>query len=181
MMVPACWLQSAIVALTFAHLFQRYIRPCASSSLDSRLGHSARWLRTLDNVDLEFRRVMDPQHLVGVEVGLLNSSDFQGDLTVKRRRDTKDDRALDLRSNGIGIDGNATIYRADDPMDANLSSPRHFDFCDLRHAGRKDELKRDAAAETLRQRLFPTSFFSNQLEDRLGAGGLVEQSSPIDD
>src|SRR5215472_6278531 len=71
--------------------------------------------------------------------------------------------------------------RADDPANANLSVPRHLDFGNLRHIGRKDELKGDAATETLRQRLSPASFFRSQLEDCLGAGGPVEQSSPIGD
>src|SRR5262249_56676060 len=64
---------------------------------------------------------------------------------------------------------------------ANISVLRHLDFGNLCHIGRKDELKGDAATETLRQRLSPASFFRSQLEDSLGAGGLAEQSSPIGD
>src|SRR5215471_1536567 len=117
---------------------------------------------------------MDPQHLVGVEIGLLDSSVLQGNLAVKCRRDAKDDRALDLGLNGVGIDGDAAIDGADDPVNVNLSVLRHLDFGNLRHIGRKDELKGDAATEALPQRLSPASFLRSQLEDGLGAGGLAE-------
>src|SRR5262249_7007062 len=124
---------------------------------------------------------MDPQHLVSVEIGLLDSSVLQGNLAVKCCRDAKDDRALDLSPNGVGINGDAAIDSADDPVNANLSVLRHLDFSNLRHISRKDELKGDAATETLRLGLSPAGFCSSQFEDCLGAGGLVEQSSPIGD
>src|SRR5262249_22358272 len=124
---------------------------------------------------------MDPQHLVSVEIGLLDSSVLQGDFAVKCRRDAKDDRALDLGPNGVGINGDAAIDRADDPVNANLSVLRHLDFSNLRHISRKDELKGDAATETLRQGPSPAGFFRSQLEDCLGAGRFVEQCSPIGD
>src|SRR5262249_9146619 len=54
-------------------------------------------------------------------------------------------------------------------------------FGNLGHVGCKDELKGDAATETLRQRLSPASFFRSKLEDPLCAGGFAEQSSPIGD
>jgi len=98
---------------------------------------------------------------------LLDSSVFQGDLAVKCRSDAEDDRALDLGLDGVGIDGDAAIDRANDPVNMNLSILRHLDFGNLRHVGRKDELKGDAATETLRQRL--SSFLRSQLEDGLGA------------
>jgi hypothetical protein len=37
------------------------------------LTHSARRLETLDDVDLDRQRLIDAQHLVGVEIGLLDS------------------------------------------------------------------------------------------------------------
>src|SRR6516162_7200428 len=122
---------------------------------------------------------MDPQHLVGVEIGLLDSSVLQGDLAIKCRSDAKNDRALDLGSDGVGIDGDAAIDGADDPVNANFSVLRHLDFGNLCHVGRKDELQGDAATETLSLRLSPASFLRSQVEDGLGAGGLAEQSSPI--
>jgi hypothetical protein len=45
------------------------------------------------------------------------------DLAIERRRDAEDDRALDLRPDGIGIDDGAAIDRAHDPTDANRAIP----------------------------------------------------------
>ena len=65
------------------------------------------------------------QHLVAIEVGLLDTAVLQRDLTIECRRDVEDDGALDLRVDGIGIDHGATIDRADDAPDANRSVTRH--------------------------------------------------------
>jgi hypothetical protein len=65
-------------------------------------------------MDLDRRRFVDAQHLVSVEVGLLDTAVLERDSAVERSRDAKDDRALDLRPDDIGIDHNAAIDRADD-------------------------------------------------------------------
>ena len=70
----------------------------------SSLAHSARRLRTLDNVTLDGRCLIHAQHLVAIEVGLLDTAGLQRDLTIECRRDVEDDGALDLRVDGIGID-----------------------------------------------------------------------------
>ena len=106
---------------------------------------------------------------------------MSGDLAIERRRDAEDDRALDLRPDGIGIDDGAAIDRADDAPDANRSVLRHFDFGNLRHIGREDELEGDAAADPFRQRLSPAGLFRGKLEDGFGAGRLVEEGQPIGD
>ena len=69
----------------------------------------------------------------------------------------------------------------DDAADANRPVFRHFHFGHMRHVGREDELKSDAAPGPLRQRLPPAGFFRRELEDGFGAGGLVEQSPSIGD
>ena len=51
---------------------------------------------------------------ISVEVGLLDTAVLERDSAVERSRDAKDDRALDLRPDDIGIDHNAAIDRADD-------------------------------------------------------------------
>jgi hypothetical protein len=85
---------------------------------DDRLGsgfaHPAGQLRTLDDMDLDRRRFVDPRHLVSVEVGLLDTLVLERDCAVERGGDPEDDRALDLRPDDIGIDHNAAIDRADD-------------------------------------------------------------------
>ena len=101
-------------------------------------------------MDLDRRGLIDAQHLVGVEIGLLDTAVFEGDLTIECRRDAEDDRALDLRPDGIGIDDGAAIDRADDAPDTNRTILRHFDFGNLRHIGREDELNEDATAHPFR-------------------------------
>ena len=66
-------------------------------------------------------------------------------------------------------------------MNVDLSVSRHFDFGNLRHVSRKNELQGDAATETFRQRLSPAGFFRGKVEDCLCAGRLVEQSPSIGD
>ena len=80
----------------------------------SGFANPARRLRTLDDMDLDRRRFVDAQHLVSVGVGLLDTSVLEGDLAIERSRNAKDDRALDLRPDDIGIDDNAAIDAAQD-------------------------------------------------------------------
>src|SRR6266446_5022262 len=63
------------------------------------LTHPARRLDTLDDVHLDGRRLIHAQDLVGIEVGLLDTAVRQRDLAIDRRRDTENDRTLDLRLN----------------------------------------------------------------------------------
>src|SRR5713101_5122529 len=132
-------------------------------------------------MNLDGRRLVYAQDLIVVEIALLDAPIFEGDLAIERRRDAEHDGALDLRLDGVGIDRDAAIDRADDPADANCSVPRHLDFDNLRHVGREDELEGDAAAESLRQWLSPAGLFGGELEDGLGAGRLIEQRPPIGD
>ena len=96
---------------------------CGNDSRSPSLAHSTRWLRTLDDVDLDGRRLVHAQDLVGIEVGLLDTSVLERNLAMERRRDAEDDRALDLRPDGIGIDDSAAIDHADDAPDTNRSVP----------------------------------------------------------
>src|SRR5260370_42403193 len=113
-------------------------------------------------MSLDGRRLVYAQDLIFVEMVLLDGRIFERDLAIERRRDAEHDRTLDLRLDGVGIDRDAAIDRADDPADANRSGLRHLDFGNLRHVGREDELEGDAAAETLRQRLSPAGLFGGK-------------------
>ena len=112
----------------------------------------------------------DAQHLVGIEIGLLDTAVLQRDLAIERRRDAEDDRALDLRLDGVGIDDGAAIDRADDAPDANRSVLRHFDLGDLRQIGREDELDGDAAADSFQATAVPSRPFPRQARGRLWRG-----------
>src|SRR3989441_7470685 len=111
-----------------------------------------------------------------MEIALLDATALQRDLSAERRRNAEDDRALDLRPDGIGIDDGAAIDRADDAPDANRSVLRHLDFGNLRQISREDELDGDATTDPFRQGLSPAGLLRREIEDGLGAGRLVEES-----
>ncbi len=104
---------------------------CGNDDRSPGFAHSTRRLGTLDNVDLDGRRLVHAQHLISVEIGLLDTAVLQCDLAIERRRDAEDDRALNLRPDGIGVDDGAAIDCADDPADANRAILRHFDLGNL--------------------------------------------------
>src|SRR5215472_7955969 len=106
---------------------------------------------------------------------------LRGDLAIERRRDAEDDRALDLRPDGIGVDDSAAIDRADDPAHAHRAVLPHLNFGNTGHVSREDELQGNAATGSFRQGLAPAGLFSGQIEDGLRARRLVEQCPPIGD
>src|SRR5450755_1814072 len=154
---------------------------CRNDGRSPALAHSTRWLGSLNNMNLDRGRLVHAKHLVAVEVGLLDTAVLERDLTMKCGRDAEDNRTLNLRPYGIGVDHGATVHCADDAPDTNRAILRYFNFGNLRHVGPEDELKGDAAAGPLRQRLSPASLFGGKLEDSLAAGGLVEEGQPVRD
>src|SRR5882724_1519126 len=73
------------------------------------LTEAARGLARVEDVHLDLGRLVDPQHLVVVEVGLLHAPAVEGDLTVKGRGERVDGAALHLRLHLVRIDGDATV------------------------------------------------------------------------
>src|SRR6185312_3498395 len=137
---------------------------CGDYGRRAGLAHPARWLPALDDVDIDHRCLVNAQDLVAIEVGLLNTAVFEGDVAIERGRDAEHDPALDLRPDGIRIDDGTTIDRAGDAAHTNRTVPRHFDFSNLRHVSLEGVLKRDAAGGPLRQRLSPAGFFCGKLK-----------------
>ena len=76
------------------------------------LADAAGLLAALDDVHVDRRHLVDAQHAVVVEIGLLHAAVFDGDLAVQRRSEPEDQPALKLRHDGVGIDGDAGIDRA---------------------------------------------------------------------
>src|SRR5690349_13086771 len=121
---------------------------CRDDSRSSRLADSARWILTLNDVNFDSRRLIDTQHFVSVEIGLLHTSIFEGDLAIERCRKAEHNSALYLCAHGIGIDNSAAIDCAHDAAHTHRSIPRYFDFSNLRHIGGEGVLDRDAAADS---------------------------------
>ena len=63
---------------------------------DSRLADPTHLVTALDNRDLDHRHLGEPQHRVGVEVGLLHAALLERDFTEQRGSQTKDDAAFHL-------------------------------------------------------------------------------------
>src|SRR5260221_6444129 len=70
---------------------------CGNDGRSPGFAHSARWLGTLDDVDLDGGRLVYTQHLVGIEIGLFDTAVFERDLAIERRGDPEDHGTLDLR------------------------------------------------------------------------------------
>src|SRR2546428_309717 len=139
----------------------------------SGFAHPSGRLAAFHDVNLDCRRLVHPQHRVIVEIALLDATALQRDLSAERRGEAEDDRALDLRPDGIGIDDGAAIDRADHAPDANRSVLRHLDFGNLRQIAREDELDGDAAADAFGQGLSPAGLLRRKLENGPGARRLV--------
>src|SRR5467141_3736795 len=114
-----------------------------------------RGCRAFYDVDLNGGRLVHTQHLIGIEVGLLDTAALQRDLAVKRGGGAKDDTALELRLHRVGIDHGAAIHRADHTANADGAFFRDFDLSYLCQPAAECELQRDAAAASLGQSLPP--------------------------
>src|SRR5262245_24827054 len=80
----------------------------------SRLADPAGRLVALHQIDVDLRRLVDAQHSVVAEVGLLDAAVLDGDLAIERGRKAEYDAALHLRANGVWIDLDSTIDGAPD-------------------------------------------------------------------
>ena len=127
-------------------------------------------------MDLDGRRLIHAQHLVGIEVGLLDTAVLQRDLAIERGRDAEDDRALDLRLDGVGIDDGAAIDRADDAPDTNGAILRHLDLGNLRHVGRRRRTAARRRGRPFGQGLPPAGLFRGKLETALARGDLSSRA-----
>ena len=119
---------------------------------------------------------MHAKHLVTIEVCLLNASVLKRDLAMEYGGDSKDDRALNLRLDRIGIDHGAAVDSTDNAPDTNFAVRRHFDFSNQRQIGRKHELHGDATANSLWQGLPPAGLLCGKLENSFCARRFVEKN-----
>ena len=128
------------------------------------LADAAGRLTALDDVNLDLRRLVDAQHAIVVEIGLLHPSLVDGDLAVECGGQAEDQPAFELRHDRIGIDGDAGIDRGRDAAQMHLALFVDFRLhhgCD--EAGER-RLHADAAPDARRQRLAPVGFFRRQIE-----------------
>src|SRR5262245_12890039 len=151
-------------------------------------GHHARrpWLadpawrfQTLHEYDVDSRHLVDAQHPVVAEVGLLDAAVLDGDLAVKGGRQAEDDAALHLRANNVGIHLDSTVDGAPGLGWIHGAILVDNDLHDLRDKAAETDAERDAAASAGGQRLAPSGSLRGNLQDVLRAWLLVEQSDAV--
>src|SRR5207247_11469270 len=109
--------------------------------------------------------LVDAQYPVIAEVGLLDATVLEGDLTVKRGRQAEDDTALHLRANGVGIDLHATIDGPPHARRIDSAILVDADFDDFRDEAGEADAKRDTAALSDGQRLAPAGLLGGDMPD----------------
>src|SRR5262245_24066272 len=97
-------------------------------------------------MNLDCWRLVDAQHLICVEIALLDAAVLQRDLAVESCGHAKHHTALDPRLHRGGIDHRTAIRRADDAMDTHGAILCDLDFGDLREIAPEYILQDDAAA-----------------------------------
>src|SRR5262245_10733217 len=108
---------------------QRQLADALARSREDRVGHrgrdrrgagladSAGRLLARHDMHLDLGHLVHAQHLVVVKVRLLHLSVLERDLSVQRRGEAVDDRALDLALHDVGVDGHAAVDRGHHAVD----------------------------------------------------------------
>src|SRR5882762_341622 len=136
-------------------------------------------LQVLDQVHADPRRLVDAQHAVIAEVGLLDATVLDRDLPMERGRQAENDAALHLRANRVGIhldtaiDHAPYVRRVDGTIlvDANLS--------DLGDEAAEADAQRNAAALSCRQGFAPAGLRRRELQDGFRTRILVQQGDSV--
>src|SRR5260370_12058550 len=84
-----------------------------------------------NDVDLDFRGFEHAEHLVVVEIRLLDAAVFERDFRFESGRQTEDDAAFHLCFDDVWMDSATAIDSADDAMDAHRAVFLHRSFDDL--------------------------------------------------
>jgi hypothetical protein len=112
-------------------------------------------LTALDNVDVDRRCLIDAEHSVIVEIRLLHAAFLDGDLAPQRRGQAENQPALELRHDGVGIDGDAGIDRAGDASQMHATNIIDFGFDDSSNEAAERWLCGHTASDSRGQRRTP--------------------------
>ena len=134
-----------------------------------RLAEPAGGLPRVEDVRLDDRSLGDPEHRVGVEVGLLDAPLVDRDLAVEGGRQRVDEPALHLGVDLVWVDGDPAVDRTDDLVDTDRAVLGDRDLGDMRGVAAVGEADGDAPPVARRRRA-PVGLGRRQLEDRLVAG-----------
>src|SRR6267154_3641279 len=117
---------------------RKFVQPYSSSRSDgvansrwrrggAGFADSARRLIVPNQMNLDGRSLVDPQHAVIVEIALPHAALVDRDLTIERRRQPEDQAALQLRDDSVGIDGDPGVDGRNEAPYVDLSIWVNFD------------------------------------------------------
>ena len=115
-------------------------------------------------MNFDLRHLVDPEHIVLMEVALLHAAAVDRDRPFQRRRETECDAALNLLLDAGGIHYLAAIHRADHAMDPEFPC-FHGYLRDLRRKAADIVGEGDAPPVTFRQRLAPSRLVSSEIQN----------------
>src|SRR5208337_603063 len=144
------------------------------NSRGSWLSDPARFCVALNQEHLDCRRLVDAQHLVGVEIALHDATLLESNFAIEGRSGPEHDPALDLRLNGIGVDRSTAVHRAHDALDAHRPVPSYDYFGDFSNVGTEPKHHRNAAPHAIGQGCGPASLFSHEVKDNSRTRAFVE-------
>src|SRR6266849_1768727 len=147
----------------------------------ARFADPPRGLRARDQMDVDRRRLVDPQHTVVVEVVLFHAAVLECDLAPQRRADPEDDPALDLRLDGVRVHDRPAVDRRHHALDPHDAGLRDADLGDLGDVAPKGVQQGYATRAPGRQRATPSGLLGGELEHRASARRLVEERPPLGD
>src|SRR6266700_71981 len=118
-----------------------------------------------DDVNLDGRHFVDPQHVVAVEIALDNLALIERDLGFHDCTKSEADAAFHLRANLIGIHRRAAIDGADDAVDLGKSTAIDRNLGHLRDIRVKRLGNGDAAKTASRGRRTPSGLLGGKPQD----------------
>src|SRR5215207_2322596 len=130
----------------------------------ARLTHPGRPLGAWHDVDFHLRHFVEAQHVVTVEIALLDSAALKGDLRLHDGAEAEADPAFHLGADDVRVDRHPAIDGADDALDLWLSPVVDGYLGDLRHVGLERFGDRNTAEAALGQRPVPTRLFGREPE-----------------
>src|SRR5829696_1403817 len=124
----------------------------------ARLTHPGRPLGAWHDVNFHLRHFVEAQHVVTVEIALLDGAALDGDLRLHDGTKAEADPAFHLRPYDVRVYRHPAIDGADDALDLRLSPVIDSYLGNLRHVGLERLGDGNAAEPALRQRPVPTGF-----------------------
>src|SRR5262249_15963801 len=103
---------------TLARRGENRIAECGCDHGDRRLAAAAKGAATRYQHRLNLRHLSHAEHLIVVEIRLLDAAFFDRDLTIERSAESIDHRALDLHLDAHRVDNGTRIDRQHDAMHA---------------------------------------------------------------